>query len=306
MTSLVILAAGMGSRFGGPKQLEPVGPSGETIMEYGIFDALRAGFDDVVVITRAELLADVRALLDSRVGNRVDIRYVAQRLDDVPPGVRLVADRQKPWGTGQAVLSVEREVSGAFAVVNADDFYGRRSFALLGDFLRRREQAGESESVEYAVVGFPLGETLSDEGGVNRARLDTSADMLLEHVEELKGIERRDGRLHYAGVEGVAGRVPLSPNQLVSMNMWGFTPTVFEQLRAAFVKFLAVHGKDPSSEFLLPSIVEDLVGVGGALVRVLPGGGPWCGVTHPQDAPRVAAAIGALVARGEYPSPLWK
>lgn len=296
----------MGSRFGGPKQLEPVGPAAETIMEYGIYDALRAGFDDVVVITRTELIKDVRAVLENRVGNRVEITYVLQRLDDVPPGVRLVADRRKPWGTGQAVLCVEHNVTTPFAVVNADDFYGRRSYALLGEFLRRRQQAAEEEGPEYAVVGFPLKETLSEQGGVNRARLDTSADMLLEHVEELKAIELREGRMHYAGLSGVAGRVPLSPEQLVSMNMWGFTPAVFEQLRRAFVKFLAVHGKDPASEFLLPSIVEDLIAFGGARVRVLPGGGPWCGMTHPQDTPRVAATIRGLVAAGEYPSPLWK
>lgn len=293
--SLVILAAGMGSRFGGPKQLAPLGPHGETMMDYAAYDALRAGFDELVVVTRAELEDQVRAAFTRGLGDRMPVRYVRQRIDDVPEGARISTERAKPWGTGHAVLAAAPAITGPFAVVNADDFYGARSYAIAAAFLRND---GPGEPPTWAVVGFPLAETLSERGTVNRARLDTGPELWLEHTEELKGIASVDG-------EPRIGEVQLDPGQLVSMNMWAFTPAIFPALRAAFAAFLATHGREPSSEFLIPTVVSELIAAGRARVRVLPGGGPWCGVTHPEDAPVVRGTLGQLVASGAYPSPLW-
>jgi len=297
--ALVILAAGMGSRFGGPKQLEPLGPAGETMMDYAVFDAHRAGFDEVVVVTRSEIADAVRASLQRSGGWPLPIRYVLQRLDDLPSGTTVPAGRTKPWGTGHAVLAAAPAVHGSFAVVNADDFYGAASYRIIAEFLRG-PAAGPVP--EYAVVGFALRDTLSAEGGVNRARLDQSADGWLQHVEELRGIEPSGDGARYRDAGGRT--VPLAGDQLVSMNMWAFTPALFAQLRAAFTDFLVHGAADPAAEFLLPTVVEQLIMESRARVRVLPGGGPWCGVTYPHDAPKVAAALGALVERGDYPSPL--
>lgn len=296
--SLVVLAAGMGSRFGGPKQLAPLGPRGETMMDYSAFDAWRAGFDEIVVVTRAELLDDVRASLEGDAGSRIGIRYVLQRLDAVPGGATVAAGRAKPWGTAHAVLAAEREVRGAFAVVNADDFYGAHSYALANDFLRARAPG------VHAVIGFPLGETLSDEGGVNRARLDADEQGWLQHVEELRGISATAGGATYADARGAA--VDIALTQLVSLNMWAFGPEIFGGLRRELADFLDAHRHDPTEEFLLPHAVERLIARGEARVRVLPGGGPWCGVTHPRDVPRVRELLRELARRGDYPDPLWE
>lgn len=293
--SLVILAAGMGSRFGGPKQLAPLGPSGENLMDYAAFDALRAGFSELVVVTRAELLGEVRAVFERGAGARVPVHYVLQRLDDLPAGCRVDAARTKPWGTGQAVLAAERAVGGPFAVVNADDFYGAKSYSLAAAFLR---SVADEPTPTYGVVGFPLGETLSDRGAVTRARLDTADGPWLAHVEELRGITSHEG-------EPRIGEHRLSRGQLVSMNMWAFTPALFPTLRAAFGDFVRTHGNDTSAEFLLPTFVEGLIGAGQARVRVIPGGGPWVGVTHPEDAPLVRETIAGWVSEGAYPTPLW-
>ena len=295
--ALVILAAGLGSRFGGPKQLAPLGPSGENLMDYAAFDALRAGFEELVVVTRAELESDVRAAFERGVDGRAPVRYVLQRVDDLPATARVGASRSKPWGTGQAVLTAERAVRGRFAVVNADDFYGARSYKLAANFLSAAVDASAATPT-YGVVGFPLGETLSDRGAVTRARLDTTNGLWLDHVEELRGIASHDG-------EPRIGDQRLSRDQLVSMNMWAFTPDLFPALRAAFTDFLRAHGDDPSAEFLLPTFVEGLIGSGRARVRVIPGGGPWVGVTHPDDAPHVRERIAEWVAEGAYPTPLW-
>lgn len=293
--ALVILAAGMGSRFGGPKQLAPLGPSGENLMDYAAYDALRAGFDELVVVTRAELESEVRAAFERGVGARAPVRYVLQRPDDLPAGARGGAERTKPWGTGQAVLATAHAVRGRFAVVNADDFYGARSYKLAANFLT---VPIEGEGPTYGVVGFPLGETLSDRGAVTRARLDTTNGLWLDHVEELRGIASHHG-------EPRIGDQRLSRDQLVSMNMWAFTPELFPALRAAFAEFVGAHGQDPAAEFLLPTFVEGLIAARRARVRVIPGGGPWVGVTHPEDAPLVRETIAGWVAEGAYPTPLW-
>jgi hypothetical protein len=294
--TLVGLAAGMGSRFGGPKQLEPLGPSGETILDYSIHDARRAGFDAVVLVVRAELRERFERGLVARWRPHLRVALVEQRADPPAPGG---APREKPWGTAHAVLSAAREVDGAFAVVNGDDFYGRDAYLRLGAFLRDVPP----HEPAYAVVGYPLGETLSDAGGVNRAVLGATPDGTLRYVEEVRGIVA-DGR--GGGIVPGPDRVrPIPPGTRVSMNMWGFTAAARAQLEAGFDAFRAAHAADGRAEYLIPAIVQELIDDGRARVQVLPGAGPWFGMTYPEDRPVVARALADLVARGEYPSPAW-
>jgi UTP-glucose-1-phosphate uridylyltransferase len=284
--TLVILAAGLGARFGGDKQTAALGPGGAMLLEYSIYDAMRAGFGQVVLVVRAGKERTMQAALSVRIGARVAVTCVAQRPDDLPPGCTAPPTRTKPWGTAHAVLAARAAVQEPFAVANADDFYGRASFAALGEFLARAQPA---ESPAYALVGFPLGATLSEAGPVNRALLRTDAEGWLTAIEERPGLTSAK----------VAAE--LIADTLVSMNLWGFTPAVFPALEREFVIFLRAHGSSLDAEFLLPVAVRSLR----ASVRVLPARGSWCGVTYPADAPRVAAHLAELTERGEYPLDLW-
>ena len=299
--TLVGLAAGAGSRFGGPKQLEPLGPDGGTMLDFSIHDALRAGFDRVVLVILPAMHDVFEQAVVARWRPRVPVELVHQELDALPAGVARPASRRKPWGTGQAVLAAAPVVDGPFAVVNGDDFYGRAAYEALAAFLRA-PVGGALRA--HAVVGFPLAETLSEAGSVNRALLEVTSDGWLSGIHEVIGIEAagRDGRVRVDGGESrlIPGSAP------VSMNMWGFAPDVFATLAEAFVSFLEHHAGDERAEFLLPTHVQELVQGGHARVRVLPGKGPWCGITHPEDRARVAAALRAHVERGEYPRPLWR
>jgi MobA-like NTP transferase domain len=299
--TLVGLAAGMGSRFGGPKQLEPLGPGGETMLDFSIYDALRAGFDRVVLVVQPAMHDVFERGLVARWRWRVPVLLVHQDLDALPAGMARPASRRKPWGTGQAVLAAAPAVDGPFAVVNGDDFYGRAAYEALAAFLGA--PVGGALPA-HAVVGFPLAETLSEAGPVNRALLEVTPDGWLVRVEEVVGIEMagHGGRVRVDGRESrlIPGSAP------VSMNMWGLAPDVFATLAAAFVSFLGRHAGDERAEFLLPTHVQELVRRERARVRVLPGKGPWCGITHPEDRARVAAALRAHVERGEYPCPVWR
>lgn len=288
--TLVGLAAGMGSRFGGPKQLEPLGPCGETILDYAIHDGHAAGFGKIVLVIRPEMRERFARGIVARWGSRIEIVLVHQDVDGA---------RGKPWGTGHAVLAAARDVDGSFAVVNADDYYGAPAYMELATFLR----GVPPDAGEYAVVGFPLAETLSDSGGVNRAILEGSPDGWLEHIEEIEAIERegRDGRVRDAG--GVARIIP--GGVPVSMNMWGFTRTIIPQLEEGFGAFREERGGDERAEFLLPTYVERLVRTRRARVRVLRGAGPWCGVTYPEDRERASMLLRELAERGVYPCPAW-
>ena len=298
--TLVGLAAGTGSRFGGPKQLEPLGPDGEMILDFSIHDALRAGFDRVVLVIQSGMHDVFERGVAARWRPRLAVELVHQELDALPAGMARPASRRKPWGTGHAVLAAAPAVDVPFAVVNGDDFYGRAAYEALAAFLGA-PPAGAIPV--HAVVGFPLAETLSEAGSVNRALLEVTPDGWLSRVEEVVGIEPagHDGRVR---ADGATRLIPGSAP--VSMNMWGLAPDVFATLGEAFVSFLERHAGDERAEFFLPAHVEELVRRGRARVRVLRGSGPWCGVTHPEDRASVAGSLRAHVERGEYPRPVWR
>ncbi len=287
--TLVILAAGAGSRYGGPKQLAPVGPSGEALLEYSAYDALRAGFARVVLVVRPEDEDTFSRRFASGMARRLDLAYAHQT-----PASGL--ERIKPWGTAHAVLAAEAEVAGPFAVANADDFYGAGSFAAVAAFLRRPPDASPPT---LAVVGFPVAQTLSEAGPVSRALCRFDQAGLLRRLVELQA-GRQDGRIvgRGAGVER-----PLAGDELVSMNLWGFGPELFAELRRRFEHFLAGAGE--RAEFLLPDVAQAMIRDRRFQVEVLRGSGPWCGITFRQDQERAASVIASLVARGEYPRDLW-
>jgi hypothetical protein len=299
----VILAAGVGSRYGGPKQIEPLGPAGATLLDYSIYDAVRAGFETVVLVIREDLEAAVRATIGVRwgKGGGVPLCYARQRLDDLPAGLPLPPARTKPWGTGHAVLAAASEVSGPFAVVNADDFYGRDAFLRTAAFLAAGH-AGESPGT-FANIAYPLRDTLSAAGGVNRAVCRADEGGWLETVEEVVDI-RRLGEGAYEGSDPRGRPVRLAADALVSMNLWAFTPAVFAALRRGFAEFLR-QDTAGGSEFLISHGIRDAVRRGEARVRLLGTHSRWLGVTYPDDRPRVEAALRQLVAAGEYPERLW-
>lgn len=292
--SLVVLAAGIGRRYGGLKQMEPVGPSGEFIIDYSVFDAVRAGFEKVVFVIRRDIEAAFRETLGSRLEPHVSVSYVFQELSDLPAGFSLPPQREKPWGTAHALLACAQSVDGPFAVINADDFYGRESYAMLARFL---DDTAE-DSARYAMVGFRLLHTLSDHGHVARGICTVDAEGDLDTiVERTRIVKKTDG----AWCEEQA----LTGDELVSMNLWGFKPSVFGALSMQFAEFLQAHGGDPNAEFFIPSVVNTLMGDGRVTVRVLTTGSRWFGVTYKPERAVVEAAIGRMVAAGEYPVNLW-
>lgn len=295
--TLVILAAGMGSRYGGLKQLEAVGPGGATLMDYAVHDALRAGFGSVVFVIRPDMQAVFRDVA-ARYASRLPVHLAFQRLSDLPDGITPPAERVKPWGTAQALIAAEPQVTGSFAIANADDFYGAPAFAAIADFLR----AAPAAEPTWAIAGYPLGHTLSEAGPVNRAVCRTGPDGWLVELDEVLEI-RPDAAGGLVG-RGSEGPVQLERSTPVSMNLWGFTPALFPVLRAGFREFLT-HGDRLRGEHLLPTAVRGALARGAARVRVLEVESPWFGITHPDDRPRVETALRGLVAAGDYPERLW-
>jgi len=291
----VILAAGLSTRYGRLKQLEPVGPSGEALLDYGIFDARRAGFDRVVLVIRREIEQAVRAHVAIRWGG-VAVDYVFQGLErgdgQAPP-----AGRTKPWGTAHAVLSAAGSVGEAFAVSNADDFYGREGYAALAAHLT-------GTSGEQALVGYRLEDTLSEHGGVSRGICDVSPDGLLREVTEMHDLRRAGAGAHVRGrtADGIERAFPA--DAVTSMNLWGFTPALVPPLREGYAAFLAAHGDDPRAEYPISTAVGDLVAAGRVRLRVLAAGAGWMGVTFPADHAAVAAGLRGLAAGGRYPPSL--
>lgn len=280
--TLLVLAAGIGSRYGGLKQIDPVGPHGETIIDYDIYDAARAGFGRVVFVIRRDIEAAFRQHIGNRVERRLPVEYAFQQV---------AAGRQKPWGTGEAILVAEPHIQEPFAVINADDFYGARSFQLLADHLR-------AAGPDFAMVGFVLRNTLSEHGHVSRGVCTTDPAGYLTSIVEHTHITANGH-----GAQCADG-TRLSGDELVSMNMWGFTPGLFPHLHRLFTEFVAQHQTDPKAEFYIPTVINHLIVTGQARVKVLRTPDRWFGVTYQQDKPAIAAAIRQLIARGEYPSTL--
>jgi choline kinase len=281
--SLVILAAGMGSRYGGLKQIDPVGPHRELVIDYSVHDALRAGFGRVVCVIRRDIEKDFREAIGSRIEPRIDVRYVFQ---DKPEG------RAKPWGTGHAVLAARDAVPGNFGVINADDFYGPSSYKLLAQALC---EARDGAIADYAMVGFSLRNTLSKHGTVARGICTLDANGFLTGVEEVTDIAS----------DGGAGSRTFTGDEVASMNFWGFTPSIFPHLARQFDEFQRGRGQDPKAEMYLPAAVDQLIREGRARVRVLRSPDAWFGVTYQQDRPLVVEGIQELVRGGVYPAPLW-
>ena len=298
--ALLVLAAGMGSRYGGLKQIDPVGPSGETIMDYSIFDALRAGFGRVVFVIRRDMEDAFRTTIGARFEARVPVAYAFQELDDLPAGFRVPEGRTKPWGTAQAILAARAVVHEPFAVINADDFYGAQGYRALAAHL---VSGAADYSADYAMVGFVLRNTLSEFGSVARGICDVNADGFLRGVVETMGIERDGGGAKTS--DGAGHETKLRGDEIVSMNMWGFRPWVFKELDAYFRAFLAERGADLKAECYLPSAVAAFIAKGEARVKVLPSGDAWFGVTYREDRPRVMESLLDLVRAGRYPEKLW-
>jgi dTDP-glucose pyrophosphorylase len=294
--TLLVLAAGMGSRYGGLKQIDPVGPAGETIIDYSIFDAMRAGFGKLVFVIRRDIESAFREAIGARFEKRLAVEYVFQELDKLPPGFSVPPNRKKPWGTGQAILMAADVIREPFAAINADDFYGAASFRVLAEHLR-------SGSPDYAMVGFVLRNTLSEFGSVARGACQVGPDGYLRAVTELTKIEREGDGAKYTDAAGAVRR--LSGDEPVSMNMWGFTPTIFPHLREQLIAFLKQHAHEEKSELYIPSVVNEIVSAGQERCRVLRTTDSWFGVTYREDRPFVVEGIRALITRGDYPEKLW-
>jgi len=294
--TLLVLAAGMGSRYGGLKQIAPVGPRGETLMDYSIYDALRAGFDKLVFVIRREIERPFKETIGRRFEEHVVVEYAFQELERLPGGYAVPSERRKPWGTAHAILVAAEVVHEPFAVINADDFYGAQSFRVLAEHLQSRSPA-------YAMVGFVLGNTLSEFGSVARGVCQVGPENFLENVVELTRIERDGSTARHTDSAGLSH--VLTGEEIVSLNMWGFTPTVFDQLQTQFVAFLNTHGNERNAEFFISSVIGTLVREGQARVKVLRTPDSWFGITYKEDRPWVVAGIQRLFERGEYPGQLW-
>ena len=298
--TLFVLAAGMGSRYGGLKQLDGIGPNGETIMDYSIFDAIRAGFGKVVFVIRHDFEADFREKVLSKYENHIPVEVVFQSIDKLPDGFVANKERTKPWGTNHAVLMGKEVINEPFAVINADDFYGQDSFVVLAKALQNME----GKHGEYCMIGFHVGNTLSESGEVSRGVCNISADGFLTTVTERHHIMRRDGR-GVSFLDEKGNECPLEYEAFVSMNMWGFKPEYFYYSSKALVDFLTVHGNDLKTEFYIPSMVNELITNGKATVKVYGTTSSWFGVTYAADKPAVVDSIAKLVKDGKYPNKLF-
>lgn len=297
--TLVIMAAGMGSRFGGIKQLEPVGPSGEIIVDYSVYAAKKAGFTKVVFIIRRDIEEAFKEAIGNRMAKEIEVEYVFQDMDALPEGYEVPEGRTKPWGTGQAILSIKGTVNEPFAVINADDYYGEEGFKKICDFLSTAKSTADQYNI--CMVGFELGNTLSDNGTVTRGVCEVNADNKLVDICETSGIQKVDGVIK-SDIEGQK----LEDATPVSMNMWGFTPEFLNELEGRFAAFLdQIEGNELKAEYLLPTIVGDLIKEKKAEVTVLTSSDKWFGVTYKEDKQVVVDSFAKLVEQGVYPKKLF-
>ena len=289
--TLLIMAAGMGSRYGGLKQLDAIGPSGETIIDYSVYDAIKAGFTKVVFIIRKDFEQEFKSKITDKYEGQIQVEFAFQDLNDLPDEFTCPEGREKPWGTGHAILSARNVINEPFVAINGDDFYGRESFKVVADYYRKGANS-------FSMVAFKLDKTLSSFGGVTRG-LCTVNDEKLNTVIETADLEKTD--------DGVSSNrdIELDGSEPVSMNVWGFTPILFKYLEEKFVEFLSENGTEMKSEYLIPSVVNELIQSGQETVHVLRSGATWFGVTYKEDKPYVEGEIEKLVNKGEYPGKLF-
>ncbi len=302
---LVVMAAGMGSRYGGLKQIDPVGSCGEAILDYSVYDAHEAGFDTIVIIIKEAIKNDFMETVGARLAQApVEIRYAYQELDKLPEGYTCPEGRTKPWGTSHAVLCAKDAIDGApFAVINADDYYGKSAYKVIYDALC---QAQDGEKFDYCMVGYEIGKTVTENGSVARGVCYANADGYLTEVIERTRIEKYDGGIHFT--EDGENWVDLPENTIVSMNMWGFTPSFLEEIEKGFAAFLdnAFKTNPLKGEYFLPFVVQNLLTADKATVKVLTSPDKWYGVTYAADKPVIVAALREKTAQGMYPDGLWK
>ncbi len=296
--TLLVLAAGMGSRYGGVKQLDRVGPSGETIIDYSLYDAIRAGFGKVVFIIRRDIERDFRDLFIDKLSGSIEVDYVFQELDALPQGYSVPPDRTKPWGTCHALLMADGVVKEPFAVINADDYYGVEAFGAVHDFLTE-----DSNDSSHALIGYRLGNTLSDHGDVNRGVCTVNRDGLLDGISEVRKISKSGGAI--AAPDHKGGSLTFTGDEVVSMNLWGFKPSVFDLFRRELELFLDNSIDDKEAEIDIPTSIDKYIKSGDVTVKVIPTDSRWFGVTYREDRPYVVETLREMVTRGLYPSRLF-
>ncbi|WP_430810451.1 MULTISPECIES: nucleotidyltransferase family protein [unclassified Carboxylicivirga] len=295
--TLLILAAGMGSRYGGLKQMDELGPHGESIIDYSVYDAIEAGFEKVVFVIREDFAEAFKARFEPRLAGKIKTEYVYQDLNKLPAGFNVPEGREKPWGTGHAILMAKDAIKEPFAIINADDFYGREAYKQVVDFMNTSKSASE-----YAMVGYALKNTLSEHGTVSRGVCETNADDLLRKVVERTKIGCEGDKIFfYEGDE----KTELTGNEAVSMNFWAFKPEYFQHLESAFVDFLKEKGQEMKSEFYFNSVADAMIQKGEATTKVIRTDAKWFGVTYKEDKPMVQDKLNKLIADGIYPEKLW-
>ncbi|MFW5755593.1 MAG: nucleotidyltransferase family protein [Tangfeifania sp.] len=297
--TLLILAAGMGSRFGGLKQVEPVGPNGEAIIDYSIFDAIRAGFGKVVFVIRESFADAFQEKFGDKLAGKIEVEYVFQELGNLPKGFKLPEGREKPWGTAHAILVARDVINEPFCALNADDFYGFNAYKVMADFLKE-----SANPKEYSMVGYKLENTLSDFGSVSRGICQVNQNDELESIVETKKIFKRGDKIISEEPDG--SEKELTGNETVSMNIWGFKTSIFPVLEEKFNQFLRTEIDKPKSEMYIPSVVFEMINEGKATVKVLKTDSPWFGVTYKEDKPAVVNKIKSLIKKGYYPSEILK
>ncbi|MDQ2178140.1 sugar phosphate nucleotidyltransferase [Marinifilum sp. D714] len=296
--TLLVLAAGMGSRYGGLKQMDPIGPSNETIIDYSIYDAIKAGFGKIVFVIRERFEQEFKELFNAKLAGKIDVDYVNQELFKVPEGTTYNPEREKPWGTGHAILMAKDCINEPFAVINADDYYGVEAFQTIADYLRN-----SISDQENCMVGYQLANTISENGSVSRGVCATNENDHLETVVERTHIEKLPENIAYLEDEKW---YPLPEDATVSMNFWGFTPKLFDHLDSQFKTFLQEKGDQLKSEFFIPSVVAEIIESGETQIKVLKSDAQWFGVTYKEDKEKAQKAINLLIEKGVYPSKLWE
>ena len=297
--TLLVLAAGMGSRYGGNKQLDEVGPSGETIIDYSIFDALRAGFGKIVFVIRRDIEDQVKERFVEKLDGKIEVDYVFQEITNLPEGVKVAPDRSKPWGTSHAILVTSSKIKEPFGVINADDFYGAESFRILKDFL-----VNDKNPNNYCIVGYKLGNTLSDHGHVNRGVCQAGEDGFLKKIVETRQIEKTKNGAIAPGADG--NTQYFTGNEIVSMNLWGFKPSCYEFLGKEFRNFINRSGMDLKSELDIPTSVDKFVKNGEITIQILMSNERWFGVTYREDKPFVVDSIRKMIREGIYPARIYQ